>query len=107
MINGRVSVDEFAPKTRAQFDKIEELDEYPFDVVQSDTNGEPIHIVYKRLDGTVIVDATRSNPDTNGFYQTIVKKTYDKDGTTLKQTKTYTLGYNSNGVVISKRWVIS
>ena len=88
-------------------DIVTQLSNYNFDVVTSDANGKPTHTTYKRIDNTLYKDVTCSNADTNGFYQTVVEKTYGTDGTTLKQTTTYTFTYNTDGVIQSKRWVVS
>jgi len=84
-----------------------QLMDYSYDVVTSDANGKPTYATYKRTNDTLYKNVTCSNPDANGYYQTIVEKTYDVNGTTLKQTKTYTLTYNTDGIIQSKRWVVS
>jgi hypothetical protein len=83
------------------------MGDYAYDVVTSDTDGKPTKATYKRADNTLYKEVTCSNKDSNGFYQTIVEKTYDINGTTLKQTKTYTLTYNADGIIQTKRWVIA
>lgn len=81
--------------------------DYNFDVLTSDSNNNPTHAVYKRQDNTIYIDVVSSNPDSNGFYQTVVQKIYDFDGVTLLRTKTGTFTFNIDGVIQSKRWVVS
>ncbi len=84
-----------------------QLGDYLYDVITSDSEGRPTKVTYKRIDNSLYKEVTCNNPDVNGFYQTIVEKTYNADGITLSQTKTYTLTYNVDGIVLTKRWVIS
>lgn len=97
---GRINISELDKESQDYLN-----DNYNFNVVESDSNGRPIHITYKRLDGTLFKDATCSNPDVNGFYQTVTEKTYAIDGITLKHTKTQTIAYNAKGVITSRQVV--
>ena len=84
----------------------DKVTDYIYDVVTSDADGKPTKTTYKRSsDNTLYKEVTCSNADTNGYYRTVVEKTYGTDGITLQSTKTYTFTYNADGYVLTKRWV--
>lgn len=58
-------------------------------------------ITYKRTDNTTYLISTLSSPDSNGYYKTCTWKFYDAAGTSITDTKTWTLTYDSKGNVIS------
>jgi len=80
------------------FEKENDLLQYDRDVTTTDTNGNPTVIEYSN-NGSLFLKRTYSNPDSNGYYQTITEEFYKSDGTTIYKTYTYTLTYFSNGIV--------
>jgi hypothetical protein len=78
----------------------QDLDQYKRSVITIDENNQPIDIEYKRKsDNTLAVKRLCSNPDINGFYQTIIEKFYNEDGITFKLKVTYTLTYYENNII--------
>lgn len=67
-----------------------------------DTNGFYRIVEYKRADNTLHLKSTASNPNASGRYQTITWQFYATNGTTLALTKTWTITYDANGVIVSK-----
>jgi maltodextrin utilization protein YvdJ len=73
---------------------------YKSDVTATDTNGNPTEVEYRRkADNTLAIKRSASNPDTNGFYQTVVEQFYNTDGVTVYKTVTYTFSYLENGLI--------
>lgn len=59
-------------------------------------------VTYTRVDsGTTYMISTLSNPDTNGRYCTCTWNMYGADGTTLTETKVWTIAYDSNNTITS------
>lgn len=57
---------------------------------------------YRRPDtDKLYLEATLSNPDANGYYQTDTWKYYAEDGTTVVKTRTWTLTYDTDGIVLT------
>jgi hypothetical protein len=82
------------------FEKENDLLQYDRDVTTTDTNNDPTEIQYTRpADDSLFLKRTYSNPDANGWYQTITEEFYESDGTTIYKTYVYTLTYLSNGIV--------
>lgn len=76
------------------------LYQYKKDVTVVDANGNPTEVEYKRKsDNTLAIKRNASNPDTNGYYQTVVEQFYESDGTTVYKTATYTFTYLDNGII--------
>ena len=67
-----------------------------------DSDGIYTVIEFKRVDDTLYLKSTLSNPNDNGSYQTCIWEFYDEDGTTLSLTKTWTIAYDNNGIATSK-----
>ena len=67
-----------------------------------DTKGNITYQELERADGTLAITRTASNPDTNGYYQTIVETFYKADGSTVNYTDTYTLSYTSTGSILTQ-----
>ena len=67
----------------------------------ADDKGNLTHQEYNRTDGTLAIVREASNPDENGYYQTIVETFYKRDGSVL-YTDTYTYTYSKTGAIISK-----
>jgi hypothetical protein len=89
------------------FEDENDLNKYSRNVVTQDAIGRATEIEYKRSDATLAVDRNYSNLDGNNYYQTIVERFYEDDGTTVYRTDTYSLTYNSAGVVLtSSRTVV-
>ena len=77
-------------------------------VYMSDKVGYIYTVVdYKRIDGTLFMKSTLSNPDVNGNYQTDTWKLYDADGATLIQTITWTITYDASNLITQKEAVVS
>jgi hypothetical protein len=69
-------------------------------VTVSDTNNKPTTVEYRRFtDSSLHTRAVSSNPDTHGYYQTVVETKYDVNGTTLIGTTTHTYTYNADGII--------
>lgn len=83
------------------------LSEYNFSVTTSDANGTPTQTQYRRQNNTLYLQVNATNPNANGNYQTITEKYYDNAGTNVVKTITWTLTYNSNGLVTSRSWAVS
>lgn len=76
------------------------LTEYNRDVISRDINGNVTEVQYKRpSDTSLFLKRTYSNPDVNGFYQTVTEQFYLSNGTTIYKTSTYTLSYFENGII--------
>lgn len=67
-----------------------------------DSKGLYTVVQYKRLDGSLYMKSTLSNPDPNGYYQTMTWEFYDGAGTTLLYSQVWTLTNDAQGVPISK-----
>lgn len=67
-----------------------------------DTNGIYTVVDYKRANNTLYMKSTLSNADTNGNYQTMTWQFYADDGTTVTDTKVWTISYDADGNVLSK-----
>jgi len=78
------------------------LDNYNSYASNKDANGIYTVVKYKRLDNTLYLKSTLSNPDTNGNYQTDTCQFYDTDGATLVNTITWTIMYDTDGNIVSK-----
>lgn len=58
---------------------------------------------YRREDGTLYLQATLSNK-VNGYYTTDTWTFYAADGQTVVKTRTWTLAYDEDGIIISKEY---
>ena len=67
-----------------------------------DANGFLTYQELAREDGTLAVTRQASNPDANGFYQTVVETFYKADGQTVEYTDTYTYTFSSAGAIKSR-----
>ena len=67
-----------------------------------DVNGIYTVVDFKRVDATLYLKSTLSNTDASGNYQTVTWQFYATDGTTLSLTKTWTLTYNIDNLIITK-----
>lgn len=72
-----------------------------FAITQFDSDGNAIEVEYRRLDNSLFLKKEASNPDLNGFYQTVNEKYYELDGSSLKKQIKFSLLYNKNGLIIS------
>lgn len=77
------------------------LDRMKFAVIVSDVDNNPTTVEYKRQDDKLYMRRVATNPDSNGFYQTITESYYREDGTTKLKDIVFTLAYNSTGLVTS------
>ena len=69
----------------------------------SSQDGDLYTIVnFKRKDGTLYLNSTLSNKDSNGNYTNDILKYYDTNGTTLLKTVTWTFTYDTDGNIITK-----
>lgn len=76
------------------------LSQYKKDVTVLDANGNPTEVQYKRkADNTLAIKRVASNPDVNGFYQTVVEQFYNADGVTIYKTVTYAFTFLENGII--------
>lgn len=67
-----------------------------------DANGKFTQVDYKReSDNTLFMRSVLSNPDANGNYQTDTWTYYKTDGTTVAETKIWTITYDADGDVTS------
>lgn len=66
-----------------------------------DSNGKYKEVEYVRPDGTRHAYVTFSNPDSNGNYQTQTIQYYNSAGSSIAETETRTLGYDTNGIMVS------
>jgi len=90
-----------------KFEQENNFSRYDKDVISVDADNMPTEVHYKRDDGTLAIKQTASNPDTNGYYQTIVETFYEEDGTTVYKTITYSLTYLSNGIIDTSSKAVS
>ncbi|MED4570306.1 hypothetical protein P9302_12555 [Brevibacillus agri] len=67
-----------------------------------DANGIYTVVDFKRVDGTLFMKSTLSNPDANGKYQTNTWQFYNAAGTAVVSTKTWTLTLDADGNIVSK-----
>ena len=67
-----------------------------------DVNGIYTVVDFKRADATLYLKSTLSNTDASGNYQTVTWQFYDAAGTTIMLTKTWTLTYNIDNLIITK-----
>jgi hypothetical protein len=77
----------------------DELNEYASD---QDENGVYRVVDFKRLDGTLHLKSTLSNPDAQGKYQTCTLQFYEADGVTVALTKTWTFTLGEDGSFSAK-----
>jgi hypothetical protein len=90
-----------------QFKSENDLSQYKGIVTVVDENDMPTTKQFKRKsDDTLAIEIIASNPDINGFYQTVIKKFYDADGTTVYKTITYTLTFRENGIINTSDYII-
>ena len=75
-----------------------------YDVYASVKDGSFYTVVdYKRTsDATLYLKSTLSNKDANGYFQTCKLDYYGLDGITKIKTQTWTLTYDSDGLIINK-----
>ncbi|MGN7472309.1 phage tail-collar fiber domain-containing protein [Brevibacillus sp. SAFN-007a] len=67
-----------------------------------DANGKFTQVDYKReSDNTLFMRSVLSNPDANGNYQTDTWTYYKTDGTTVAETKVWTITYDADGDITS------
>lgn len=59
-------------------------------------------VEHKRSNGTLKFKSTLSNPDSSGNYRSLLLQFYNEAGTSIIETQTWTLTYNSDGKIISK-----
>lgn len=72
-------------------------------VITSDTDsGLPIDIEYKRKDGTKQKKAVLTNKNASGKYGTLTVTYYAVNGTTVLNTRVWTLTYSEAGVLTSR-----
>lgn len=62
-------------------------------------NGTYTVITFNRPDSTVYAVSTLSNPNSMGNYGTMTWQFYDPTGTTIIETHTWTITYDSSGNV--------
>lgn len=67
-----------------------------------DSNGRLTSQNLYRQDGTLGISRVASNPDSYGFYQTIVETFYMADGVTINYIDTYSRTYTDIGAVLTQ-----
>ena len=83
-----------------QYQSEDNIAQYKKDVTVSDINGNPTEVQYTRKsDNTMVIKRNASNPDLNGFYQTVVEQFYNIDGVTVYKTVNYTFTFLENGII--------
>jgi hypothetical protein len=87
--------------TRDGFGRIvaDKLANYKVTKSGKDANGIFTTVEYRRQDNTLFLRSVLSNPDANGKYQTDTWTYYDTDGTTVVETKVWTISYDADGDV--------
>lgn len=83
-------------------DRFTSLEHFSIGNSVADTEGNLTYQELLRGDGTLAVTRQASNPDANGFYQTIVETFYKADGTTVNYVDTYSFQYSDSGAIIAK-----
>lgn len=78
------------------------IDDYSSYATSIDDNGVYKIIEYKRDDGTLYMKSTLSNPDTDLNYGTMTWQFYNAAGTSVVETKTWTITYDDSGGIVSK-----
>lgn len=71
-------------------------------ITDRDANGYYTKVRFARTDGTTYLTSELSNPNLKGYYATITWNYYNESGTTVTQTKTWTITYDEDGNVTSK-----
>jgi len=80
---------------------------YNFEQFDKDaTTGMYFRFEEYRTDTTLFRKTVLSNADVNGYPQTEVQTRYDTDGTTALSTKTYTLDFDADGLLVSRDEVV-
>jgi Phage tail-collar fibre protein len=82
--------------------KIELLSRFKKSRIGKDAAGIFTVTEYRRLDDTLFLRSTLSNPDARGNYQTNTEVYYKADGTTVDRTITITRTYDADGDWISE-----
>ena len=74
-----------------------------YNVVMSNLDDNNIYttVTYNRTDGTTYMTSVLSNPNDNGNYLTCTWTYYDTDGTTVTQTKVWTITYDDVGNILT------
>lgn len=76
-----------------------ELNQY---ITDRDSNGYYTKVRFARTDDTTYLTSELGNPDLNGYYGKITWKYYNEAGTTVIETKLWTLTYDEDGNITSK-----
>lgn len=79
---------------------------YDFELKNKDINDIYVDFEERRADANLFRKTTLSNADANGNYLTETQIRYDTDGTTVLYTDAFDLGYDVDGVLISRSEVI-
>lgn len=72
--------------------------------VANSLEDENHNIYYQELlrsDGSLAIKRQASNPDTNGYYQTIVETFYKANGTTVNYVDTWSFTYTDSGAILT------
>jgi len=95
-------------KTTGQklFENENDFSKYQKEVISVDAYNKPTQVDYTRDDDTLAIRHVASNPDSNGFYQTVVETYYDSSEVFYK-TITYTLTFLSTGIIDTMSRVVS
>lgn len=67
-----------------------------------DANGKFTTVVWKNSAGITVKKSVLSNPNGDGYYLTRTLTLYEADGTTVMNTKVFSITYNADGVVTSE-----
>lgn len=86
----------------ADVDRFTSLEHFSVGNCTQDSNGNITKQELLRKNGTLAIKREASNPDSNGFYQTIVETFYKSNGTTVNYVDTYSRTYTSTGAVLTQ-----
>lgn len=96
-------VDEHKADYMSFVERVErELGNYNQYASLKDPNGIFTVVDYKRIDGTLYMQSTLSNKNTEGNYQRMVWEFYDDIGMSIIKTITWAITYDADGDIVSK-----
>jgi len=68
----------------------------------ADANGNLTYQELRKTDGTLAIKREASNPDTNGYYQTVVETFYKADGAEINYVDTYAYTFTNTGAILTR-----
>lgn len=85
----------------ADVDRFTDIGHFKVGNSVADVNGNITYQELLREDNSLAIKRQASNPDINGYYQTIVETFYKADGTTVNYADTWTYTYTDTGAILS------